>query len=150
MNNVGNANTKCPYFVTDLKSYIKCEGIMENTFNTISFEDAAEKKIFQECICFTQNYRKCELYSLVERRYNFVKGIEFQYGTTEHKFYDYLIRKKDEKGIVKISIRAAAKDINVTESITRRLIRDFKNLNILEEIYKSNSKYRTSTYLLKK
>ena len=84
------------------------------------------------------------------------RALQFKYGTPEHKFYDYLIRKENYSrlkglpiGQVEITVRTVAKDIEVTEKVARRLINQFVKDGFIELIKKANSKKESSIYILK-
>lgn len=84
------------------------------------------------------------------------RALSFKYGTPEHKFYDYLIRKENYSrlkglpiGQVEITVRTVAKDIEVTEKVARRLINQFTENNFIELVKKANSKKESSIYILK-
>ena len=84
------------------------------------------------------------------------RALLFKYGTPEHKFYDYLIRKENYSrlkglpiGQVDLTVRTVAKDIEVTEKVARRLIKQFIEDDFIELIKKANSKKESSIYILK-
>ncbi|WP_343004178.1 hypothetical protein [Clostridium sp. 2218st1_F5_2218SCRN_220325] len=84
------------------------------------------------------------------------RALQFKYGTPEHRFYDYLIRKENYSrlkglpiGQVDITVRTVAKDIEVTEKVARRLINQFIKDGFIELIRKANSKKESSIYILK-
>lgn len=84
------------------------------------------------------------------------RALSFKYGTPEHKFYDYLIRKENYSrlkglpiGQVDLTVRTVAKDIEVTEKVARRLIKQFIEDDFIELIKKANSKKESSIYILK-
>lgn len=86
-----------------------------------------------------------------------VRALQFKYGTPEHKFYDYLIRKENYSrlkglpiGQVDITVRTVAKDIEVTEMVARRLINQFIKDGFIEIISKSpKGSKKPSIYMLK-
>lgn len=84
------------------------------------------------------------------------RALSFKYGTPEHKFYDYLIKKENYSrlkglpiGQVEITVRILAKDIEVSEKVARRLIKQFTEDDFIELIKKANSKKESSIYILK-
>ena len=84
------------------------------------------------------------------------RALAFKYGSPEHKFYDYLIKKENysrlkgsEIGQVEITVRTVAKDIEVSEKIAKKLIKQFVENDFIKLVYKSNSKKKSSIYLLK-
>lgn len=84
------------------------------------------------------------------------RALSFKYGTSEHKFYDYLIKKENYSrlkglpiGQVEITVRTLAKDIEVSEKVARRLIKQFTEDDFIELIKKANSKKESSIYILK-
>ena len=84
------------------------------------------------------------------------RALAFKYGSLEHKFYDYLIKKENysrlkglEIGQVEITVRTVAKDIEVSEKIAKKLIKQFVEDDFIKLVYKSNSKKKSSIYLLK-
>ena len=85
------------------------------------------------------------------------RALTFKYGTPEHKFYDYLIKKENYSrlkglpiGQVEITIRTVAKDIEVTEKVARRLINQFIKDGLIELISKSlKGSKKPSIYMLK-
>lgn len=80
--------------------------------------------------------------------------LQFKFGSIEEKFYIYLIRKEnkgrfnqDHKlGEVNLTRGTIAKDLEISEKIARRLLKQFQDLKIIELISKSNSKYKPSIY----
>ena len=85
------------------------------------------------------------------------RALLFKYGTPEHKFYDYLIRKENYSrlknlpiGQVELTVRTVAKDIEVTEMVARRLINQFIKEGFIEVISKSpKGSKKPSIYMLK-
>lgn len=85
-----------------------------------------------------------------------IRVLKFELGGVEEKFYMYLIRKENRSrlypnhiiGQVELTVRTVAKDIEVTENIARRLIRQFSDIGIIELLEKSNSKTKPSLYKL--
>lgn len=85
-----------------------------------------------------------------------IRVLKFELGGVEEKFYMYLIRKENRSrlypdhiiGQVELTVRTVAKDIDVTENIARRLIRQFSDIGIIELLEKSNSKTKPSLYKL--
>lgn len=84
------------------------------------------------------------------------RALAFKYGSVEHKFYDYLIKKENYSrlkglpiGQVEITVRTLAKDIEVSEKVARRLIKQFTEDDFIELIKKANSKKESSIYILK-
>lgn len=85
------------------------------------------------------------------------RALQFKYGTPEHKFYDYLIRKENYSrlkglpiGQVELTVRTVAKDIDVTEMVSRRLINQFIKDGFIEVISKSpKGSKKPSIYILK-
>ena len=86
-----------------------------------------------------------------------IRALTFKYGTPEHKFYDYLIRKENYSrlkglpiGQVELTVRTIAKDIEVTEKVARRLINHFIKDGLIELISKSlKGSKKPSIYMLK-
>lgn len=86
-----------------------------------------------------------------------IRALTFKYGTPEHKFYDYLIRKENYSrlkglpiGQVELTVRTIAKDIEVTEKVARRLINQFIKDGLIELISKSlKGSKKPSIYMLK-
>lgn len=85
-----------------------------------------------------------------------IRALAFKYGSVEHKFYDYLIKKENYSrlkglpiGQVEITVRTVAKDIEVSEKVARRLIKQFTEDDFIELIKKANSKKESSIYILK-
>lgn len=80
--------------------------------------------------------------------------LQFKFGSIEEKFYIYLIRKEnkgrfnqDHKlGEVNLTRGTIAKDLEISEKIARRLLKQFQDLKIIELISKSNSRYKPSIY----
>lgn len=85
------------------------------------------------------------------------RALAFKYGTPEHKFYDYLIRKENYSrlkglpiGQVELTVRTIAKDIEVTEKVARRLINQFIKDGLIELVSKSlKGSKKPSIYMLK-
>ena len=84
------------------------------------------------------------------------RALAFKYGSVEHKFYDYLIKKENYSrlkgfpiGQVELTVRTLAKDIEVSEKVARRLIKQFTEDDFIELIKKANSKKESSIYILK-
>lgn len=85
------------------------------------------------------------------------RALAFKYGSVEHKFYDYLIKKENYSrlkglpiGQVEITVRTVAKDIEVTEMVARRLINQFIKEGFIEIISKSpKGSKKPSIYMLK-
>lgn len=82
--------------------------------------------------------------------------LQFEFGSIEEKFYIYLMRSENKArfnqdhtlGQVEITIRTVAKDLDITEKVSRRLLKQFQELKILELIAKSNSRHKPSIYKL--
>lgn len=85
------------------------------------------------------------------------RALAFKYGTAEHKFYDYLIKKENYSrlknfpiGQVELTVRTVAKDIEITEKIARRLINQFIREGFIEIVRKSEKgSKKPSIYMLK-
>ena len=85
------------------------------------------------------------------------RALAFKYGSVEHKFYDYLIKKENYSrlkglpiGQVEITVRTLAKDIEITEMVARRLINQFIKEGFIEIISKSpKGSKKPSIYMLK-
>lgn len=86
-----------------------------------------------------------------------VRALQFKYGTPEHKFYDYLMRKENIErfetdhiiGQVKLTRRTIANDLEISEGISRRLLKQFQDLGIIKP-YKLSPKTskKPSIYML--
>lgn len=84
--------------------------------------------------------------------------LQFKFGSIEEKFYIYLIRKENKErfetdhiiGQVKLTRRTIAKDLEISENIARRLLKQFQDLGILIP-YKLSPKTskKPSVYMLK-
>ena len=84
--------------------------------------------------------------------------LQFKFGSIEEKFYIYLIRKENKErfevdhriGQVKLTRRTIAKDLEISENIARRLLKQFQELGILIP-YKLSPKTskKPSVYMLK-
>ena len=64
----GTANTKCPYYLRESNYSISCEGLEENTVNTIKFPTEKEKKLFQKRCCYRLD-RPCTAAQILNERY---------------------------------------------------------------------------------
>ena len=84
--------------------------------------------------------------------------LQFKFGSIEEKFYIYLMRKENKErfeadhiiGQVKLTRRTIAKDLEISENIARRLLKQFQELGILIP-YKLSPKTskKPSVYMLK-
>ncbi|MFR4670134.1 MAG: hypothetical protein ACLT69_09880 [Intestinibacter bartlettii] len=85
------------------------------------------------------------------------RALMFKYGTPEHKFYDYLIKKENYSrlkglpiGQVELTIRTVSKDIGITEKVARRLINQFIENGLIKLVNKNpKGSKKPSTYVLK-
>ena len=85
------------------------------------------------------------------------RALTFKYGSPEHKFYDYLIKKENysrlkgsEIGQVEITVRTVAKDIEVSEMVARRLIKQFIENDFIKLVFKSKKgSKKPSIYMFK-
>ncbi len=85
------------------------------------------------------------------------RALAFKYGTPEHKFYDYLVKKENYSrlkglpiGQVELTVRTVAKDIEVTQMVARRLINQFIREGFIEIVRKSEKgSKKPSIYMLK-
>ena len=71
--------------------------------------------------------------------------LQFKLGSIEEKFYIYLMRSENKArfnqdhklGEVYLTIKTISKDLDITDKVSRRLLKQFQELNILELINKS-------------
>lgn len=82
--------------------------------------------------------------------------LQFKLGSIEEKFYIYLMRSENKArfnqdhtlGEVYLTINTISKDLDITEKVSRRLLKQFQELKILKLIDKSNSRHKPSIYRL--
>lgn len=88
-------------------------------------------------------------------------ALTFKYGTNEHRFYDYLIKKENyqryskelKQGQLRLTVRNVEKDMGISKGSAQRLIDLFIELGILINIFKPKkgstkpSIYCMSTYI---
>lgn len=60
-------NVKCPFYRTQGKKWVKCDGIEEGTTITQDFASEVQKEYYQEGYCWDA-YAKCPLAQLIEKR----------------------------------------------------------------------------------
>lgn len=60
-------NVKCPFYRTQGKKWIKCDGIAEGTAITQDFTSEVQKEYYQEEKCWDA-YCDCPLAQLIEKR----------------------------------------------------------------------------------
>lgn len=62
------ADIRCPFFMEARGRQIRCEGILEDTVNTVTFRGSSEREEKMEKVCLG-NYCKCGIYRGVEAKY---------------------------------------------------------------------------------
>lgn len=71
MTNWDAVHTECPFYVTENKFSITCEGLIDNKTTTHNFVRQAEKKQYKCLYCnSSETHKYCEhYYSLMHTRY---------------------------------------------------------------------------------
>ena len=59
---------KCPFFQSSGRTYIVCEGIINDCFTKLMFETEGQRNRYRIIFCDTQ-YEKCELFKTLEKKY---------------------------------------------------------------------------------
>ena len=66
-NSFGSENVKCPFYDTETRNAIKCEGTFSKTCNQ-NFENSDRKKKHKEKYC-NRDYYSCSHYKQVNSKY---------------------------------------------------------------------------------
>ena len=59
-------NVRCPYYRTQGKKWVKCDGIIEESAITQDFANEIQKEFYQENYCWNK-YQNCPLVKLIEK-----------------------------------------------------------------------------------
>ncbi len=61
---------ECPFYLEEGESFIKCEGILDNTISIHNFNDDKSKRKYEACICSVSGGKKCSHYRAVHLLYD--------------------------------------------------------------------------------
>lgn len=68
--NFDTVNYMCPYFLSERKNMICCEGLTRNTVNRTCFRRRTDMEKYRVKYCFCYEYARCHWASLLaERKY---------------------------------------------------------------------------------
>jgi len=63
-----NVKVLCPFFITESKKSISCEGIIGSKCVSC-FEFTEDKEVHEKEFCTTRHYYKCKIYSALMKGY---------------------------------------------------------------------------------
>lgn len=63
-----DVDVKCPFFKRQTNVGISCEGLTDEMFIRLCFQTAKAKDTQMEVFC-DNHYRKCEIYEILEKKY---------------------------------------------------------------------------------
>lgn len=69
MNTVNNAKAICPYFSSEEKFHINCEGLIDKTISRTWFRSEKRKQQWLRDYCCKYCYRKCPIARSLDRKY---------------------------------------------------------------------------------
>lgn len=58
----------CPFYIARTTLSITCEGITEDCVTKIMFKSSTKKNLHRKIFC-DKNYRNCEIYIMLEKKY---------------------------------------------------------------------------------
>ena len=68
-NYTGGVNTVCPFYDRETRFSVSCEGIKDGSVLTMRYPSAESRKEWQECYCFSFNYKSCPIAMLASKKY---------------------------------------------------------------------------------
>lgn len=69
MNKTANADTVCPFYVSENANKISCEGLVLGTVCVTAFRTNLSRKLHQEKYCFGFKYKICPVAIAVSKKY---------------------------------------------------------------------------------
>lgn len=68
-NNRLSARVICPFYQSETKVTITCEGPFEDTAIMLRFLGQEKKDAYQQCVCCTFGYTKCKIAAMLMKTY---------------------------------------------------------------------------------
>ena len=69
MNKTANADTICPFYVSENANKISCEGLVTDTVCVTTFRTLTDKAMHQDMYCYCHKYKLCPVAQAVFGKY---------------------------------------------------------------------------------
>lgn len=69
MNKTANANTICPFYVSEIANKISCKGLVADTVCVTAFHTVTDKAMHQDMYCYCHKYKLCPVTIAVSKKY---------------------------------------------------------------------------------